>query len=614
ELTSDDLSDPETEEHMVAAILAERVSVSSDTSAEDLIANMTFRNGSRVLTELVNGDGEADDLAAVPAIIKGLRPSEAAAFLEYMDDNDIIAILQDFEVAKIVDIYMQMWSGDGDQAIAELIETERSSPSDAPSGQPDYTYASTPDIGLIADGETYSEKIAIQLPDGTWSYGTGEEITITKTNPDTGEAYDTVQPVLVANVKGIDGFLTEGLRRIVPIETERGLNYMLVHSNGDIIPEIIVVPPSDPADANASWLALAAQEADVTAETTEILTDPVVDDILYIRNYDTVGEFEEPEEVFNARRLATTVVEQYGPEEGLDAFVPQETPNPLTPLRNFLEGMDETQLQSYDSINRIWNMLNNLSPSQSWQLEYKYKVKIAHITSEYTKNSGLGINTILKHFQMGAMNIMFSTKPDGTPGIPAPNNITRKMKKIRSNLLADFQKHKILTKMKEWDELSLDQREAGLSDMQNLIIDTIIPMMSKAYDVPIFEKIQFKDVLYPKQMEMINDPKTNSLQIKNQVLLERASYHILDELAHELMHAWQVNYLFTPYFNGTLKSGDPYYDYAALMIITKVAYNTLFKIDIDNNRPLYEKMWNERQATYQGAAFQMQVRDAMKNL
>ncbi|MEM7621531.1 MAG: hypothetical protein AAF228_13995, partial [Pseudomonadota bacterium] len=601
ELTSDDLSDTDNDEQMVAEILTEMTRLSSDTSAEDLIANMTFRNSGRVLTELVNGDGEADDLAAAQETIKELSPSDAADRLEMMDNDYIIKILKDFDVATISNIYMQMSSGN--QAIAELIETERSSPSDAPSEQPAYTYASTPDIGLVPDGETHSEKIAIQLPDGTWSYGTGEEITITKTNPDTGGEYDIEQPVLVANVKGIDGFLTEGLRRIVPIETERGLNYMLVHSNGDLIPEIIVVPPSDLTDATASWLALAAQDGDVTAETTEILTEPLVDDTLYIRLYENVGELGDPEEVFNARRLATTVVDQWGPEAALEEFVSQEAPNVLTLLRNFLAGMDETQPQSADDIKHLMDLFNKFNIEQGTSLKYREKVKIGHIFTKHVTDNNLDFKEEIKTYQIAWQFLAFNVKPDMRRGISAPAPIQKIMQKIRRDIISQLRStpgadpaYTVLDDLKEWDELSAQAKSVQVNIIQVIIKDYIVPIMSKAYDVPTpnVEFVQFTGD--SQSTEAAYTLGENNLMISQQFLKSASVVDVISLISHEFVHAWQdknfkahpiESFDYNAFPAGILKDH-------AVLINFSFKHSDFIRLKVENS--MYGFSWHELQA------------------
>ncbi|MEM7621564.1 MAG: hypothetical protein AAF228_14180, partial [Pseudomonadota bacterium] len=508
----------------------------------------------------------------------------AEAFLEYMDDNDIIAILQDFEVAKIVDIYMQMWSGEGDQAIAELIETERSSPSDAPSGQPDYTYASTPDIGLIADGETHSEKIAIQLPDGTWSYGAGGSISYPKTDPVTGEVHDFEQPVLVANVKGIDGFLTEGLRRIVPIETERGLKYMLVHSNGDIIPEIIVVPPSDPTDVNASWLALAAQEADVTAETTEILTDPVVDDTLYIRPYENVGELGEPEEVFNARRL------DYGAEEALEVFsggTAQEAPNPLKEIREMLRGMDETQTQPTEKVQELKMMVNGLSQDQAIQLSFKQKAKLAHIFFKYVQDNNFSKSTFFYNNRNAVLYLSTTLKEDLSPGVSAPISIRKSMKKMRSDIYKKLKDDGVLDQLKSenWTRLTFIER-------QNLLEEKITPTISDAYNLEVPPEVSFVDFDNSDQGGAYS-PVANTITYSNSLIsTDEDTYLGIELAAHELMHAWQFQ-LINKYRYNQLPPGNSK-DYAILLTYAQ-AYQRQFKV-FDFNDYRYNGFWIEAQA------------------
>ncbi|MEM7621085.1 MAG: hypothetical protein AAF228_11610, partial [Pseudomonadota bacterium] len=489
----------------------------------------------------------------------------AATTLTRIDPDHAVEFLYDLNVAKIADIYMYMELGAGEEILARLVEDYRISPDDAPPEQADYIYAETPDIGILQEDEEHSQNVAIKLPDGGWHLGEGGFVNISdpKTGEDLGE-----QPFLVANVKGIDGFLQEGLRRIVPVNNSYGeIMYQLIHSNGDPISDMFVVPPSSLSDPDASWTAFAAQSGDVSIDTTQLLSDAYLDQDA-IRFY-TDGEVPETTEDLENRRLFGTV----NVTLALDGVTLPDQPKITfyefeTRLLDLIKIHNDGGIVTLDDVKQLLFMLDNLSQFEASNLLPEAKAIVIDLINRVDPNRELLSLSPQDHpdglkydqaLDILAHSVAYRfdrvTGSEETLGQPTTLDALEWMKNTMNNVLNNFRESGVYKELKQWDGMETGDKVSFLSKK-------LIPQIAKAYG--LYDLNAYPEIWYmPLKTHHIMHFRPGRLTINQNALNENDIFTIINNLSNTLISAWYMAQLKEYQIN---PSSDKVVDFQAVLL------------------------------------------------
>ncbi|MDJ0631392.1 MAG: hypothetical protein QNJ44_24280 [Rhodobacter sp.] len=215
----------------VAGILS---ALGDPVRSANILKRMTYQSAARVLAALPPNEAQA--------IVQQFDAFELTPILAHMAADKGAAMLQGHDATEIGDLYLAA-NQFNDEHVARVISTMILGGRDGTTTPPGPVVTlADPNVGLTTD--VADTDIAFQTLDGTFVAGRGTVV--------------DGQAVLVVEIAAsLDGTLAAGTRRVVAVETGGKTQYRILDENGDIVPNVIALPPDT---AGGQWTAITVQE------------------------------------------------------------------------------------------------------------------------------------------------------------------------------------------------------------------------------------------------------------------------------------------------------------------------------------------------------------------